>query len=68
MDGDGIDEGGLARLDERLEQSGRITATFEAELARLGQAMGQTGREVSSLTAGFGAGCGGRSTGWCSTG
>lgn len=56
MDGDGIDEGGLARLDERLEQSGRITATFEAELARLGQAMGQTGREVSSLTAGFGGG------------
>lgn len=56
MDGDGIDEGGLARLDERLEQSGRITAAFEAELARLGQAMGQTGREVSSLTAGFGGG------------
>src|SRR5690606_6119123 len=56
MDGDGNDEGGLARLDERLEQSGRISAAFEAELARLGQAMGQTGREVSSLTAGFGGG------------
>ncbi|WP_449041570.1 phage tail tape measure protein [Paracoccus sp. (in: a-proteobacteria)] len=56
MDGDGIDEGGLARLDERLEQSGRVAAAFGAELARLGQTMGQTGREVSSLTAGFGGG------------
>ena len=51
-----MDTDGFERLDERLEQSGRITATFEAELARLGQAMGQTGREVSSLTAGFGGG------------
>lgn len=51
-----MDTDGFERLDERLEHSGRITATFEAELARLGQAMGQTGREVSSLTAGFGGG------------
>lgn len=51
-----IDADGYERLDERLDQSGRITAAFEAELARLGQAMGQTGREVSLLTAGFGGG------------
>ncbi|HMM10162.1 MAG TPA: hypothetical protein PKA35_13750, partial [Paracoccus solventivorans] len=56
MDGDGIDEGGLGGGEGGLERWGRFTATFEAELARLGQAMGQTGREVSSLTAGFGGG------------
>ncbi|HRO16349.1 MAG TPA: phage tail tape measure protein [Paracoccus sp. (in: a-proteobacteria)] len=32
------------------------TAAFEAELARLQQAMNRTGREATSLTAGFGGG------------
>ncbi|SDL00951.1 phage tail tape measure protein [Paracoccus chinensis] len=55
-DRDGFGRDGLDRLGERLDQSGRMTAAFEAELSRLGQAMGQTGREVSSLTSGFGGG------------
>jgi len=55
-DRDGFGRDGLDRLGERLDQSGRMTAVFEAELSRLGQVMGQTGREVSSLTSGFGGG------------
>lgn len=55
-DKDGLGGDGLDRLGERLDQSGRMTAAFEAELSRLGQVMGQTGREVSSLTSGFGGG------------
>ncbi len=55
-DRDGFGRDGLDRLGERLDQSGRMTAAFEAELSRLGQVMGQTGREVSSLTSGFGGG------------
>lgn len=47
---------GLERLDERLDQSGRMAAAFEAELARLSLAMNRTGREVTTLTAGFGGG------------
>jgi len=55
-DRDGFGRDGLDRLGERLDQSGRMTAAFEAELSRLGQVMGQTGREVSLLTSGFGGG------------
>lgn len=55
-DRDGFGRDGLDRLGERLDQSGRMTAAFEAELSRLGQVMGQTGREVFSLTSGFGGG------------
>ena len=55
-DRDGFGRDGLDRLGERLDQSGRMTAAFEAELSRLGQVMGQTGREVSSLTSGLGGG------------
>lgn len=55
-DRDGFGREGLDRLGERLDQSGRMTVAFEAELSRLGQVMGQTGREVSSLTSGFGGG------------
>ena len=47
---------GFERLGERLDQSGRITATFEAELSRLAQVMSQTGREVTTLSSGFGGG------------
>ena len=52
------DKDGFDRLGERLGQSERVTATFEAELARLGQAMNQTGREVTTLTSGFSGGRG----------
>lgn len=64
-DKDGFAAGGLAggggrdgfeRLGERLDQSGRITAAFETELGRLSQVMAQTGREVATLTSGFGGG------------
>ena len=47
---------GFERLGEKLDQSGRITATFEAELSRLAQVMSQTGREVTTLSSGFGGG------------
>ena len=58
-DKDGFGAGnsdGLARLGERLDQSGRMTAAFEGELTRLAQVMSQTGREVTTLTSGFGGG------------
>lgn len=47
---------GFERLGEKLEQSGRMTAAFEAELSRLAQSMNRTGREVTTLSAGFGGG------------
>lgn len=47
---------GFERLGEKLDQWGRITATFEAELNRLAQVMSQTGREVTTLSSGFGGG------------
>ena len=52
----GSDRDGLERLGSRLEQSGRMTAAFEAELSRLAQSMSRTGREVTTLSAGFGGG------------
>ena len=58
-DKDGFAAGGrdgFERLGERLDQSGRITAAFETELGRLSQVMAQTGREVTTLTSGFGGG------------
>lgn len=47
---------GVDRLDERLDQTGQVTASFQAELARLSRAMSQTGREVTTLTSGFSGG------------
>ena len=58
-DKDGFAAGGrdgFERLGERLDQSGRITAAFETELGRLSQVMAKTGREVTTLTSGFGGG------------
>ena len=56
-DRDGFGQGdGLDRLGERLDRSGKVTASFEAELARLQQVMSQTGREVTTLSAGFSGG------------
>ncbi|WP_081614995.1 phage tail protein [Paracoccus sp. N5] len=39
-----------------MDQSGRMTAEFEAELARLRESMVYTGREVGTLTQGIGSG------------
>lgn len=49
-------EDGLDSLNQKLEQSGRITSAFESELSRLAQVMNQTGREVTTLSSGFGSG------------
>lgn len=45
--------GGLDQLDEGMGQAGRMTAEFEAELARLRQSMVFTTREVGSLSSGI---------------
>ena len=50
------DKDGFDRLGDEFDQAGRITATFERELSRLGATMGDTGREIGSLTSGFGSG------------
>lgn len=50
------DSEGFAGLDDKLAQSGRMTAAFGDELSRLARAMNQTGREVTTLSAGFGSG------------
>ena len=42
---------GLDQLDENMGQTSRMTAEFEAELARLRQSMSFTSREVGTLTA-----------------
>lgn len=54
---------GIDRLDDSgeaigagLEQSSKMTAAFEAELARLRQSMLYTGREVGTLSAGISGG------------
>lgn len=47
---------GLDQLDEGMGQAGRMTAEFEAELARLRQSMVFTNREVSSLSSGLESG------------
>lgn len=41
------------RIDDELQRTGRMTAEFEAELARLRQSMVMTGREVGTLSAGI---------------
>ena len=46
----------LDQLDERFGQTGRMTAEFESELARLRQSMAFTTREVGSLTSGIESG------------
>lgn len=46
----------LGALEARLEGVVPMTAAFEAELARLGQTMLFTGREVGTLSAAFGSG------------
>lgn len=50
------DKDGFDRLGDEFDQAGRMTATFERELSRLGATMGDTGREIGSLTSGFGSG------------
>ena len=46
----------LAELEARLEGAVPMTAAFEQELARLGQTMLFTGREVGSLSTALGSG------------
>lgn len=50
------DKDGFDRLGDEFDQAGRMTATFERELSRLQATMGDTGREIGSLTTGFGSG------------
>lgn len=50
------DQGSGERLAAALGQSERMTAAFQTELTRLAQTMNQTGREVTTLTSGFGGG------------
>ena len=52
----GDESGEGAALGDSLGQSGRMTAAFEAELARLRQSMIYTGREVGTLSTGIGSG------------
>lgn len=47
---------GLDQLDEGMGQASRMTAEFEAELARLRQSMTFTSREVGTLTSGIESG------------
>lgn len=53
MDRNGL---GGAGLEDSLEAAERVTAGFQQELARLAQVMNATGREVSTLSSGFGHG------------
>lgn len=53
---DGLAEDGQITLGKGVDQSTRITAEFEAELARLRQSMLYTNREVGTLTTGIGSG------------
>ncbi len=53
---DGLAEDGQITLGKGVDQSARITAEFEAELARLRQSMLYTNREVGTLTTGIGSG------------
>lgn len=50
------DQDGLDRLEKGFSTSGRVSAEFEAELARLRQSMLYTSREASQLSAGIGGG------------
>ena len=49
-------EAQLAALETRLDGAVPLTAAFEAELARLGETMLFTGREVTSLSSSIGGG------------
>ncbi|MCU0815479.1 MAG: phage tail tape measure protein [Cypionkella sp.] len=49
-------EAQVEALEERLGASGAMVAAFEGELARMGQTMLFTGREVNSLSTGIGTG------------
>ncbi len=49
-------EAQLAALESRLDGAVPLTAAFEAELARLGETMLFTGREVTSLSSSIGGG------------
>lgn len=51
-----MENDGLAALEARLEGAVPVTVAFEQELARLGQTMLFTGREVSSLSGALGTG------------
>jgi phage-related minor tail protein len=53
---DGLAEDGQITLGKGVDQSTRITAEFEAELARLRQSMLYTNREVGTQTTGIGSG------------
>ena len=60
---------GLDQLDENMGQTSRMTAEFEAELARLRQSMSFTSREVGTLSSGIESGLrrafdGKQSKGW----
>ena len=49
-------EAQVEALEDRLGASGAMVAAFEGELARMGQTMLFTGREVNSLSTGIGTG------------
>jgi phage-related minor tail protein len=53
---DGLDEDGSATLGKGMDQTGRMTAELEADLARLRESMTYTNREVGTLTSGIGGG------------
>lgn len=53
---DGLGDDGQAVLGKSFDQGARITAEFEAELARLRESMLYTNREVGTLTLGIGSG------------
>lgn len=48
--------GAESNLGQGLDQAGKMTAAFEAELQRLRQSMVFTGREVGTLSSGIGGG------------
>ena len=45
---DGLDEDGPISLGKGMDQTGRVTAEFEAELARLRESMLYTNREMGT--------------------
>lgn len=53
---DGLGDDGQISLGKSFDQSARLTAEFEAELARLRESMLYTNREVGTLTLGIGSG------------
>ncbi|WP_407673922.1 phage tail tape measure protein [Paracoccus methylovorus] len=53
---DRLDEDDPVALGKSFEQNARLAAEFDAELARLRQAMLYTNREVGTLTQGIGSG------------